>query len=216
MSARPANPELRDKILLAATEIVEDCGFDCVTMREVAQKVGYSPTTLYLYFKDKNAILREVVFRSFEAMNDSCRRVMVGPRAIDTFRQYCRAYVTWGVLNPQRYILMFQAPWDVEWTEWADDNLNSLVHGRSLVVGLLTEAIKAGELDDPGDVEAFTEAGWAALHGSVSLAISRRLTTQVPNPAPEQIADAAVRTADMLVNCLIAGCSAANPVKKQA
>lgn len=210
MSARPANPELRDKILKAASEIIESSGPDCVTMREVAQKVGYSPTTLYIYFKDKNAVLQEVVMTSFDDLNDSCQRVMVGPRAIDKFRQYCRAYVTWGVMHPGHYTLMFQVPWDMEWAaDWAEKNMVRLVRGRTMVLQLLVEAIEGGELGDPGDIQAFNEAGWAALHGSVSLAISRRLTVDLTDPGPAQISSAAVRTADTLVNCLIAGCSAA-------
>lgn len=209
MCARPANPELRDKILRAASEIIEGCGPDCVTMREVAEKVGYSPTTLYLYFKDKNAILQEAVLRSFDDLNDACQAVMVGPRAIDKFRQYCRAYVMWGVMHPGHYTLMFEVPWDMEWAiDWAEVNFDRLVRGRTMVLKLLAESIEEGELRDPGDLRAFNEAGWAALHGSTSLAISRRLTADIPEPTLAQVVEAATRTADMLVNCLIAGSGA--------
>lgn len=209
MCARPANPELRDKILQAASEIIEGCGPDCVTMREVAEKVGYSPTTLYLYFKDKNAILQEAVLRSFDDLNDACQMAMVGPRPIDKFRQYCRAYVMWGVMHPGHYTLMFEVPWDMEWAiDWAEVNFDRLVRGRTMVMKLLAESIEQGELRDPGDLRAFNEAGWAALHGSTSLAISRRLTVDIPEPTLAQVVDAATRTADMLVNCLIAGSGA--------
>lgn len=204
MCARPANPELRDKILKAAAEIIESCGPDCVTMREVAEKVGYSPTTLYLYFKDKGDILREAVLLSFDDLNAACEMAMVGPRAIDKFRQYCRAYVTWGVMHPGHYTLMYGMPWDMDWTvNWLPENFERIGKGRGIVLGLLREAIDAGEMRDPGDLNAHNDAGRAALHGSASLAISGRLTVGIASPTLAQMLDAATRTADMLVNCLV-------------
>lgn len=204
MAARPANPELRDKILKAAGQIIEECGPDCVTMRQVADAVGYSPTTLYLYFKDKGAILRDSVLLAFDDLNDSCDVAMVGPRPIDKFRQYCRAYVTWGVTHPGHYTLMFEMPWDMEWTvQWVPENLERLTRGRAAVLTLLREAIDAGEMRDPGDLGQFNDAGWAALHGATSLAISRRLTVGVADPSLAQVLQAATRTADTLVNGLL-------------
>jgi len=209
MSARPANPELRDNILKAAAEIIEGCGPDCVTMREVAEKVGYSSTTLYLYFKDKGAILRESVLLGFDEFNDSCAAAMVGPRAIDKFRQYCRAYVMWGVMHPGHYTLMFELPWDMEWSvQLMPEHLGRLTRGRTMVLDLLAQAIAAGELPELVDVEAFNTAGWAALHGATSLAISRRLTVGIENPSLLQVVDAATGTADTLVNALISAAGA--------
>lgn len=48
-------------------------------LREVAEKIGYSSTTIYLYFKDKGAILREAVLRSFDELNETCSLAAVGP-----------------------------------------------------------------------------------------------------------------------------------------
>ncbi|TDB37939.1 MAG: TetR/AcrR family transcriptional regulator [Actinobacteria bacterium] len=209
MCARPANPELREKILKAASEIIEACGPDCVTMREVAEKIGYSPTTLYLYFRDKNAILQETVLNAFDSMNAACEMVMVGPRAIDKFRQYCRAYVRWGVTHPGHYTLMFQVPLDVEWdSAWTEANIGRLTRGRIIAMQLLGEALAEGDLREPTSLRAFNDAGWAALHGATSLSISRRLTVDIADPNLEQVVAVATRTADVLVNCLIAGSGA--------
>lgn len=203
--ARPANPELREKILKAAGQIIEACGPDCVTMREVAEKVGYSPTTLYLYFKDKGAILREAVLLGFDDMNDACALAMVGPRAIDKYRQYCRAYVTWGVMHPGHYSLMFELPWDMEWTvQWMPENIDRLMRGREMVLALLREAVDAGEICDPGDHEAFNNAGWAALHGATSLAISGRLTAVNQDLSLAEKIAAATSISDTMVDALIA------------
>jgi AcrR family transcriptional regulator len=199
---RPANPELREKILDAAAGIIEGCGPDCVTMREVAEKVGYSPTTLYLYFKDKNDILKEAILRGFDSLADACDAAMVGPSAIDKFRQRCRAYVVWGLLNPGHYQLMFEGSPEVQ---FEGEDLERSIRGLAGGAVVAREAIEAGELATPKDPRAFADASWAGIHGATSLAISKRLLAGRDEITPRTITEAATRTADTLVNCLIAG-----------
>src|SRR5262244_2221370 len=44
---------LRQEILDAARELFVTEGYENVSMRKVAERIEYSPTTIYLYFKDK-------------------------------------------------------------------------------------------------------------------------------------------------------------------
>lgn len=208
MCARPANPELRERIVDVASEIIESCGPDCVTMREVAEKIGYSSTTIYLYFKDKAAILREAVLRAFGDLNETCALAAVGPGPLDMFRQRCRAYVVWGLMNPGHYTLMFELPWEMDWTvSWTEENAEMLIRGRIEDLRLLGDAVSAGLLSADNDLEVLEDAVWAALHGATSLAISKRLTAAVPDAGPTDVLAAATRTADALVNALIASAS---------
>ena len=52
---------LRNFILEAAIKIIADEGYDKLTMRRIAKVIGYTPTTLYLYYKDKEQILEDIV-----------------------------------------------------------------------------------------------------------------------------------------------------------
>lgn len=204
MVARPANPELRDKIVRAAAEIIESCGPDCVTMREVAEKIGYSPTTIYLYFKDKGAILREAVLRSFDELNETCELAAVGPGPLDKFRQRCRAYLIWALTHPGHYTLMFQLPWDTDWSvRWQREDAERLMRGRFADLAVLTEAVAKGELAADVNLDNTEDAVWAALHGTASLAISRRLTAANPEATSEDVVAAATRVTDTLVNALL-------------
>lgn len=204
--ARPANPELREKILRAASEIIETCGPDCVTMREVAEKVGYSATTLYLYFKDKSAILRESVYRAFDELNEACRLAAVGPGPLDSYRQRCRAYVIWGLTNPGHYALMFELPWEMEWSvPLTAEGIERFTVGRAEDIELLAQAVRAGDLPSGTDLDALENAVWAALHGATSLAISGRLATTAGGPTgPAAVVAATTAVTDDLVNSLIA------------
>ena len=45
--------QLRALIIDAARELFVSKGVEAVTMREIAKRIGYSPTSIYLYFADK-------------------------------------------------------------------------------------------------------------------------------------------------------------------
>ena len=48
---------LRREILDAASRLFVEEGFERATLRRIAAQIEYSPTTIYLYFKDKNELL---------------------------------------------------------------------------------------------------------------------------------------------------------------
>jgi AcrR family transcriptional regulator len=201
MCARPAHPELRADIVKAATGIVEDCGPDCVTMRQVAEKVGYSATTLYLYFKDKDAILGEVMAAGFDDLADFCAMSEVGPLAVDKFRQRGRAYVVWGLMHQSLYQLMFET------RVVGDPTPEQLVRISRAGVDswrALDEAIAAGDIRGVVDPTEFGVALWAATHGVTSLAISRRISAEAAQAKPAELLAEAARLVDTLVDGMLA------------
>src|SRR5258708_19742260 len=57
--------ELRHAILTAAGELFLEHGYERFSLRKVAERIGYSPTTIYLYFRDKDDLLFTVVDEGF-------------------------------------------------------------------------------------------------------------------------------------------------------
>ena len=198
--ARPANPELRNEILKAAAFIIEDCGPDCVTMREVAEKIGYSPTTIYLYFDDKSAVLRESVRLAFAELTDSCVAAAVGPRVIDKLRQSSRAYVVWGIMHPGHYRLMFEYSEELHVTA---EDLGLVHESLAWLRETVSEALSSGELAKDADVSEVSRAVWAALHGATSLAASRRLAPGLQDASALETLQTATTTADRLLNGIL-------------
>ncbi|MFN4254387.1 MAG: PfkB family carbohydrate kinase, partial [Saprospiraceae bacterium] len=49
--------EMRRRILDAAIHLFRERGYQATSLRNIAEAIEYSPATIYLYFKDKNAIL---------------------------------------------------------------------------------------------------------------------------------------------------------------
>jgi AcrR family transcriptional regulator len=199
--ARPANPELRVEILKAATAIIEECGPDCVTMREVAEKVGYSPTTIYLYFKDKSEVLKETVRMASDDLADAIDAASVGPTPLDELRQRGRAYLVWGVMHPGLYQLMYQQPGDIQWT---DADLEQSTRGGAETQEAIRRAIEAGQIGPIADIEMFHMAVFAALHGATSLAISRRLAPGALRMSAPSLVDVASGVAEYVLGAVLA------------
>jgi AcrR family transcriptional regulator len=58
-----------ERILAAATAIVEEDGVDAATTRAIAGRAGVPVATLYQFFADRDAVLDEVLRRELEALD---------------------------------------------------------------------------------------------------------------------------------------------------
>ena len=61
--------EMRLKILETAKQIFIEEGFEKASIRAIADRIEYSPATIYLYFKDKNELFFSVHETGFEKLN---------------------------------------------------------------------------------------------------------------------------------------------------
>jgi AcrR family transcriptional regulator len=170
--ARPANPTLANDILRVTADIVEEKGPEKLTLREVAERLGYTATTIYLYYKNKDDLLQATIDRSFEWFAEAQDRVEEGAGPAGALRRRIASYVDWGIEHPGMYRLMFEHPSEPP----ADQERASLRRrwferdGELLgqVLGTLPE-----EYRPPVDVVA--QGLWAVPHGLVSLIISGRM-----------------------------------------
>ncbi len=184
--------EMRAAVLEAAGNIVEADGIDGLTIRAVAQAIGYSPGALYEYFDSKEAILTALYFGGADGLGAHCERsvAVLPPEAtsIDAIAALGHAYRAYALNHPDLYRLVFggfktppQAP-PVECEEEDDAD------GFGTLAEVARQGIEAGLLVDlPPGVIACT--AWAAVHGFVSLELSGHLTggtgPAVPPPSPE-------------------------------
>lgn len=63
--------ETKRVILAMAAELFSKRGFDMVSMREIARAAGCSHTTIYIYFKDKQALLHELSVPPLERLKSN-------------------------------------------------------------------------------------------------------------------------------------------------
>jgi AcrR family transcriptional regulator len=193
--------ELRTKILDAARELFASEGYEAVTMRKIAQRIEYSPTAIYLHFKDKEAVLREICDADFGAL---AHRFATIARIADPRERLVatgNAYADFGLSHPNHYRLMFMTPHPpLSHQDSAIERGNPEQDAYAFLKGTLAEALAAGRLR-PGldDLDLLTQTVWAAIHGVVSLEIAKCNDDWVDwRPAAERVR----LMIDFLTHCL--------------
>lgn len=183
--------ELRERILGAAGEEFLEHGPENFSLRRVAERIGYSPTTIYLYFQNKEALLLSTVEDGFKNFDQTIAdAVSQAKSAPDKLEALGRAYIAFGLDNAALYRLMFMQPGDdflmprllgsgtsAEDLEAAQQPLHHRVVAQELLVAAVREGIAAGSLRS-GDPILLADALWAGVHGLVSLALSPLMTPQ--------------------------------------
>jgi AcrR family transcriptional regulator len=161
--------EVRAAILRAAREAFLEEGFASVSMRRLAEKIGYSHGSIYLHFKNKEELFDCLVEESFAQLAEALRNLKPPRRIKDPVRllkRAARAYVDFGLRNPGAYEFAFTlrrpSPPGPYRPHLAYEYLRLLV-GRCLaeIHGRARE------------VDAAAQAVWAAVHGVTSLLILR-------------------------------------------
>lgn len=164
---------LRQDILDAARELFVNEGYENVSMRRVAEKIEYSPTTIYLYFEDKASLLYAICEETFAGLAKRQEAITrTGDDPIDILRRSCRAYVDFGLKYPNHYKLTFinhpQHPRD-EKRHLREESMGMKAYGN--LRSNVEACIKAKKFRET-DVEAVTQMMWAGGHGITSLLIS--------------------------------------------
>ncbi len=59
----------KDAIRDAAIEVVSETGFAALTMDKVAERAGVSPSTVYRYFSDREALLTAIIASTYERIH---------------------------------------------------------------------------------------------------------------------------------------------------
>jgi AcrR family transcriptional regulator len=161
---------LRRSMLDAAAELFVKEGYEKVSMRRIAQKINYSPMSIYLYFRDKAEILDTICEETFSKLIQHKR--LARPEdypgePIGYLKGGLRAYVEFGLRHPYHYQLTFM-------TRASVDGERRRRIGQE-AFGCLRATVKAcadqGKLRTP-DVEFVSQVLWTAIHGVTSLLIT--------------------------------------------
>ena len=100
--------KLRRTILDAARELFVDEGYEKVSMRKIAQKIDYSPTTIYLYFRNKAELLDRVCEQTHISLLNTLESLFKDlSDPVETLRKCARAYAEFGLRYPEDYRLTF-------------------------------------------------------------------------------------------------------------
>ena len=162
--------QLRRRILSAARELFVTEGYENVSMRKIADMIEYSPTTIYLYYKDKADLLDSVCKETLlNLMNtlDLLRRDTSDP--VETLRKSGKAYVEFGLKYPQDYKLTFVIrPQFQKGLALQEGSVGEKVF--NYLRTMVSECIRQKKFRKV-DVETTGQVLWSAVHGVTLLLI---------------------------------------------
>jgi AcrR family transcriptional regulator len=161
--------ELRLLILQTAGQMFLTLGYKDFSMRKLAERIGYSAATLYLYFRDKDDLLFTVVDDAFARFQ--CQLTEAAESTDDPWeRLSClgEAYVRFGLNNPVYYQLMFM--WRIDYLLESRYEEAPRVQAFHVLVDAVQYALDQGVMQ-PGDHKIYSDVLWALMHGIVALAI---------------------------------------------
>jgi AcrR family transcriptional regulator len=169
--------EVRGRILDVARELFARDGYEAVTMRKIAEAIEYSPTAIYLHFKDKESLVRELCLGDFDSLAKAFQRIAREPDPLERLKKVGLAYADFALEHPNHYRLMFMAPHpetvkDEE--ETAKRKGNPEADAYAFLLATVAEALEKGMLrPDLKDPHLVAQAAWAGVHGVVSLHVAK-------------------------------------------
>lgn len=163
----------RQKILEEAFQLIAQEGTSRITMRALAQRLGYSPAAIYLHFRSKEELLQQVAVCGFERLVEATHGATQLPDLREAIIEGGRRYLDFALANPALYRLMFE---ELDLAQYRGDP-SPFVPGRALFEiyrDLYARAVASGAIR-PVDPELQTVIGWSAAHGFAMLALSGRV-----------------------------------------
>jgi AcrR family transcriptional regulator len=194
---------LRAKILDAAGELFISEGFANVSLRKIADKIEYSPATIYLYFRDKNQLLSSLCQETFANLLEELLRLEREERdPLLSLRKGLRFYIDFGMEHPHHYMLTFATPptqyQEIQKTPEFEETNRSGLETFDCLRRSLERCRQAGILAFD-DLEATSQVVWMQIHGMTSLLITYHGDPHFPWLPKEKLIETGL---DMLIRSL--------------
>jgi AcrR family transcriptional regulator len=174
--------DLRESLVTAAVELLEEKGLQGFTLRQCARRAGVSHAAPAHHFASAADLLAEIAARGYErfvaALGKAADEADASPLA--RLEAMGRAYVAFALTNPAVYGLMFRQ--GAGTLKSPHLKTASIAAWQQLCDGV------AGALGEKRQDEVIAKASavWALVHGTATLMLDRKLppgTTENPAAA---------------------------------
>ncbi|RWU04463.1 TetR/AcrR family transcriptional regulator [Pedobacter chitinilyticus] len=178
--------DLRRKILEVAKELFLKHGYDSISIRKIADKIGISPTTIYLYYQDKSDVIYALHQEGFKMLATQFAVLRNVEEPFERLKAMGKSYIEFAMENRDFYELMFIMREPIEFVnknyacEWEEG-------GAAFEALLVTVAdCKAKGYFKQADLHAMSLYVWATIHGICSLKLQGHLDHVVNAHFPEK------------------------------
>lgn len=181
--------ETREKILDIAAEIINEAGYQGLSMRKIGARMGMTAANLYNYYSNKDEINIAIRLRAgrilYEALAEGYEKGCDMPEKIWLMM---KAYMGYGLTKPNYYSIMFDMP-TPKYANYVGSPLEDLARkekeSSEQSVALLyrcAKELKGEGFAVPDDPDLFMTIVWGQLHGLVSLYNNNSLSEIIESP----------------------------------
>ena len=158
----------KQAILQAAQEIIAEKGVDGLSLREIAQRIDYSPAGLYEYFNSKDDIIVAVCLEEFEQFSAYLNQVPADLPPAERIVQLGQAYLDFARDNPEQFMFIFTMlpPCQGSFTTLSAENTPYTTLREAVQTYLESEQIR---LPAAYTIDDVTYIFWAKVHGMAML-----------------------------------------------
>jgi len=182
--------DLRRALIEEAGKVLESEGAASISLRRLARSLGVSHAAPGHHFSDRAELLSELASVGYAGLADALEEAMESAVPEDWLKATGRAYIRFGMANPERYRMMFASQL------MGEDCPDGLRAESSRAYLALLRASYQGLPDvDPAEYQVgITELyAWSLVHGAVMLWLDGQLGERVD---PESFLDLTDRILD--------------------
>lgn len=171
--------ETKRAILMAAAELFSKQGYDSVTMREIAKTAGCSHTTIYIYFKDKEALLHELSVPPLSELQSKMQEITIRQNILPRERiiQISHLFITFCLQHRNMHTLFFGT--NAERVD-IEEPVIPLTELRNHLFHMLQTAIEQNFplINDDKRILAFSRIYYYMLHGIIGTYVHSKENTE--------------------------------------
>ena len=164
---------MKNLILDAAQTLYLEKGLDFTTIRKIAERIDYSPATIYLHYPSKDGILNDMQKLAFERLLKALRSISRHQQPSDKLRFLGKTYIDFGIQNPRQYELMFILNHPMNGIE-LPESCDNFQHAFRFMQSTVRESIAKKRVIYTDPHTASLQL-WSILHGLTCLYLSDRL-----------------------------------------
>ncbi|MDP5276255.1 TetR/AcrR family transcriptional regulator [Chengkuizengella axinellae] len=161
--------ETKRSILAASSKLFTEKGFSAVSIREIAKQAGCSHTTIYIYFKDKEALLHAISMPLLEELKQKFQHILNHLEQPSEAKLYeiSIEFIHFCLIHQSMYKILFQTQTTRVDEKEPESNLNKL---RNELFELLMQSLQKslGLKTESEELLEYTRIYYYTLQGIVT------------------------------------------------
>lgn len=165
--------DFKVRILEAAKKLFVTEGYEATSIRKIAAEIEFSPTTIYLYYKDKTDIAYALHQEGFGLLRERFSALVYVDDPFERLKAMGRGYIQFAVDHPDFYELMFIMKEPMQYLQ-AHHPEEEWPEGERVFNALIetVEGCKASGYFANMNTEEMAMLSWSVVHGLCSLHIT--------------------------------------------